>query len=314
MSMSPLRIVFMGTPDFAVPALTAVHAQGHHVVRVATQPDRPKGRGRRMTPPPVKTAAQALGLDIIQPERVNTPAVIEEIADLAPDALVVVAYGQILPATLLAVPRLGPINIHGSLLPKYRGAAPIQWAIINRETKTGVTTMYMDTGVDTGDILLSAATPISANDTAQSLHDRLAAMGGALIVDTLAALAGGGISPVPQDDAQATYAPMLKKHDGIIDWRQPAADIAARVRGLTPWPGVFTTVCGERIKVLAATAVPMEEDGGPGTVLRRFDDAMVVATGSGALSIDRVQGGSGKRLDIADYLRGHPVPPGTVLA
>ncbi|MFH1985534.1 MAG: methionyl-tRNA formyltransferase [Pseudomonadota bacterium] len=313
MASIPLRIVFMGTPDFAVPALTAIHGRGHHVVCVVTQPDRPKGRGRLLTPPPVKNAAAVLGLPVIQPATIRSAEALHDIRRLAPDALVVVAYGQIIPAALLKIPRLGPINIHASLLPKFRGAAPIQWAIITGERETGVTTMLMDTGVDTGDILLSAATPIADTDTSQSLHDRLATMGGELILDTLEGLAQGAISPVPQNPAYATLAPMLKKSDGAIDWTAPAATIAARIRGLTPWPGAFTTIDGKRISVLEATVVPMPESAMPGTVLRRFQNQLVVAAGSEALAITRVQGASGKTLVIADYLRGRPICPGTVL-
>jgi len=226
---------------------------------------------------------------------------------------VVVAYGQIIPAALLKIPRLAPINIHASLLPKFRGPAPIQWAIITGERETGVTTMVMDAGIDTGGMLLSSTTSIADTDTSQSLHDRLANMGGKLILDTLDGLARGTISPFPQDPAQATRAPMLKKSDGAIDWTAPAAKIAARIRGLTPWPGAFTTIEGNRTRVLEATVVPMPETAAPGTVLRRFENQLVVATGSEALAITRIQGASGKELATVDYLRGHPLPPGTVL-
>ena len=314
MSAGHLRIVFMGTPDFAVPALKAIHQRGHHIMRVMTQPDRPKGRGRRLSPPPVKVAAETLGLPVCQPPQVDDADVVAGLRALAPDALVVVAYGQILPAPVLKIPRFGAINIHASLLPKFRGAAPIQWAVISGEHETGVTTMMMDTGVDTGDILLSAATPIAENDTAQTLHDRLAEMGGPLILETLEGLAAGTLTPTPQDPERATTAPMLEKSDGIIDWGTPAKDIAARIRGLTPWPGAFTTIGGSRVKVLAATVTASDEAAAPGTVLRRFDNQLVVAAGRDALSITRVQGASGKQLAIADYLRGNPVPPGTVLA
>lgn len=313
MNDSRLRIVFMGTPDFAVPALRAIHGHGHHVVQVVTQPDRPKGRGRQLTAPPVKHAAASLGLPVIQPPSVRSPEVLDDIRRSDPDALVVVAYGQIIPAALLKIPRLAAINIHASLLPKFRGPAPIQWAIITGERETGVTTMVMDAGIDTGDMLLSSATPIADIDTSQSLHDRLAEMGGKLILETLDGVAGGTITPVPQDPALATRAPMLKKSDGIIDWTAPAAEIAARIRGLTPWPGAFTSISGKRTRVLEAAVVPMPEAAAPGTVLRRFQNQLVVATGSEALSVTRIQGASGKALAIVDYLRGHPLSPGTML-
>jgi len=313
MSAPTLRIVFMGTPDFAVPALTAIHNRGHRIVQVVTQPDRPKGRGRRLTPPPVKETAQALGLPISQPARIKDPEAIAAIRASDPDVIVVVAYGQLLSAAILDIPRLGPINIHASLLPKYRGAAPIQWAIIRREPETGITTMMMDTGVDTGDILLTAATPINEKDTAQTLHDRLARMGGELIVDTLDGLAQNTITPRHQDSALATLAPMLKKSDGVIDWHQSAVDIEARIRGLTPWPGAVTTIAHKRVKLLEAGAVSMPESAEPGMVLRRFENQLVVATGNDALSIIRIQAPSGKQLAIADFLRGHPVSPGSIL-
>ncbi len=313
MSAPTLRIVFMGTPKFAVPALTAIHERGHRIVQVVTQPDRPKGRGRLLTPPPVKNTALALGLPVSQPPRVKDPGAVAAIQALDPDVIVVVAYGQLLSAALMDIPRLGSINIHASLLPKYRGAAPIQWAIIRREPETGITTMMMDAGMDTGDILLTAPTPIGDDETAQTLHDRLALMGGDLIVDTLEGLARGAITPRPQDPALATVAPMLKKSDGIIDWQQSAVDIDARIRGLTPWPGAVTTIGGKRVKLLEAKTVSMPESAAPGTVLRRFDNQLVVATGHDALSIVRIQAPSGKQLAIADFLRGQPVSSGAML-
>jgi methionyl-tRNA formyltransferase len=313
MKSGPLRIVFMGTPAFAVPSLHAVVEAGHRVVRVVTRPDRPKGRGRRLTPPPVKAAAGALGLSIRQPERLDEPSLLADLAAAEADFFVVVAYGQILPPALLNLPRRGAVNVHASLLPRYRGPAPINWAIINREPQTGVTTMLMDSGLDTGAILLSSATPITDDDTAASLSARLSKMGAELLPVTLARLAAGDLSPRPQDPSAATYAPMLTKADGRIDWRRPAATIEALVRGLNPWPGAFTFCHGQRLKIWRAHRAP-EEDGPPaGTVLAGFSDELRVMTGREAICVDELQGASGKRLAAAAFLRGNPIPPGTVL-
>jgi methionyl-tRNA formyltransferase len=313
MKKRPLRIVFMGTPAFAVPSLHAVAEAGHRISLVVTRPDRPKGRGRRMTPPPVKAAAEALGLPVRQPERLDEPALVAALAAAEADFFVVVAYGRILSPSLLALPRRGAVNVHASLLPRYRGPAPINWAIIHRETQTGVTTMLMDSGLDTGAILLSAATPIHADDTAATLSGRLARMGAELLPPTLSRLAAGGLVPRPQDPAAATYAPLLTKADGRIDWTRPAEVIEALVRGLNPWPGAFTFCDGQRLKIWRAHPVP-EKDGAPaGTVLTGFSDELRVMTGQDALCIDELQGASGKRLTAAAFLRGTSVAPGTVL-
>jgi len=308
-----LRIIFMGTPQFSVPALESLHGCGHEIALVVTQPDRPCGRGRRLTPPPVKTAAASLGLEITQPDTLRTEAFADVIRSKTPDVLVVVAYGKIIPDSVLAIPSLGPINIHASLLPRYRGPAPIQWAIINGEEETGVTTIMMDSGVDTGDMLETRTAPVFRDDTAQSLHDRLSVLGAELIVSTLKGLMDGSLAPQPQDHDLATHAPMLKKNDGRIDWQQPAETIEARIRGLSPWPGAFTFLEGKRLKILAAATARMDETSRPGTVLRRFPDQLVVAAGRGAVSIRNIQGPSGKQLDITEFLRGCRIPPGTLM-
>jgi methionyl-tRNA formyltransferase len=303
----------MGTPHFAVPALKALHKNNYTIPLVVTQPDRPKGRGRKRVSPPVKTEALKLNLSVIQPSSLKTEDFIDQIKHVQPDLFVVAAFGHILTQTLLQLPRIGAINIHASLLPKYRGPAPIQWAIINAERKTGVTTMLMDQGLDTGDILLMAEENILRQDTAATLHDRLAEIGADLLVKTLAQFSKNKITPTPQDHRQATYAPLLKKQDGHIDWQKPSEALEPFIRGVTPWPGAFTFHEGKRLKITKATPIlkPISEP--PGTVLKAFPDELRVATGKGILSILEIQGPSGKRLAIADFLRGYKLPQGTIL-
>lgn len=306
-------IVFMGTPDFSVPCLETLHRSRHRVVQVVTQPDRPKGRGRRVYPPPVKDTALALGLPVIQPEKIKTAEFIETLSYLHPDLMVVVAYGRILPKAVLEIPTAGCINVHASLLPRYRGAAPIHWAIINGETQTGITTILMDEGMDTGDILLTAAEPITSDDTAATLHDRLADLGAKVLEETLNRLADESLTPTPQAHDQATLAPMLKKEDGRIDWHQPATTISNRIRGMNPWPGAFTFYDEKRLKIFRAVALPAEGTAvPPGTVVPAFPDELRVATGNGLLSVLEIQGESGNRLTISEFLRGHSMPAGTM--
>ena len=309
----PYRIVFMGTPDFSVPTLEALHASDHEVVLVITQPDRPKGRGRKITASPVKKAAGRHDYPVFQPESLKHPRDVKKIADTSPDFLVVIAYGRILPPAVLDIPRFGAVNGHASLLPKYRGPAPIQWAIINGETETGVTTIMMDRGLDTGDILMTASEPIGPEETAGDLHDRLAVVGAHLIVDTLDAHARGTLCPVAQDSDRATYAPLLKKRDGHIDWRKSAVEIDRFIRGVSPWPGAFTFHGGTRLKLFKAAALDKKTGSPPGTVLEGFPGDLLVATGDGVLSIEQIQGASGKRLAIDDFLRGYPLAPGDQL-
>ncbi len=300
------RIVFMGTPDFAVPPLKALAGRpDFHVCLVITQPDRPKGRGRKPAPPPVKQAARTLGLPVFQPEKLNTDDAVERLSDLAPDYFVVAAYGQILSQRILAIPARYPVNIHASLLPKYRGAAPIQAAIRHMEKETGVTTMIMAKGLDTGDMLLKAQTPIHPHDTARSLHDRLAAMGADLILETIDRLNENRLTPVPQDHTAASYAPMLKKEDGRIDWSLSSHKVCAHIRAMTPWPGTFTFLFGKRIKIFAAIPGSNETTAPPGTVCALDSDGIHVAAGTGTVIIESLMGTSGKRLSADDYLRGH---------
>ena len=311
--MSPYRIIFMGTPEFAVPTLNALHDTHNDILAVVTNPDRPKGRGRHLVASPVKQAAAGFGYPVLQPARVKEPWFPENIIALDPDLFVVVAYGQILPGSVLAIPRLGAINIHASLLPKYRGPAPIQWAIINREQETGVTTMWMDEGMDTGDILLTSKVPIGPEDTAQSLHDRLSELGAQLLVDTLDQLQPGRLVGTPQNKSEVSYAPLLKKGDGQIDWTRDAKSLDAFIRGMNPWPGAFTLLLGKRLKVLKAKIVRKETGEKPGTVLEGFPGDFHVATGSGILALEEVQLESAKKLPVEKFLRGCPVPHGTIL-
>jgi len=308
----PLNVVFMGTPDFAVPCLNALHNYGCRISLTVTRPDQPKGRGRKIAPPPVKIAAVDMDCPVLQPISVKTDEFYNIIKGIAPDILVVVAFGHVLPKRILEIPALGAINIHASLLPQYRGPAPIQWAIINGDDHTGVTTMLMDKGLDTGDILLTAQTPISPDDTSQTLHDRLALLGAELIQKTLAGMENGTVRPIPQNHASATYAPMLKKQDGHIDWSFSAKKIEQLIRGVTPWPGAFTFWDSKQIKIFKALPKPLSTQAHPGTVIAGFSNELRVAAGDGALSIVEIQGPSGKRMHISDFLRGAAIPAGTV--
>ncbi len=303
----------MGTPDFAVPTLNLLSQSHHHLALVVTQPDRPKGRGRQSVPTPVKQAALQWGHDIIQPASLHTDGFIDAMKQHDPDLFVVIAFGHILTADLLSIPRFGAINVHGSLLPKYRGAAPIQWAIINGEKETGVTTMLMDHGVDTGNILLSTRTAIEDHDSSATLHDRLADIGAKLLMETVALFEKGPAQSHPQNHSLATDAPMLSKRDGRVNWNLAAVSIERFIRGLSPWPGAFTFHDTKRLKIFSAETVHSDTDESPGTVLRAFPDELRVSTGKDALSILEIQGASGKRMLIKDFLRGYRLPEGTLL-
>lgn len=303
----------MGTPEFAVPCLELLHQKKYPIPLVVTQPDRPKGRGRKLTPPPVKIAASRLGCEIIQPESIKDDTFADQLAQFRPDVVVVIAYGKILSRQLLAIPRLGAINVHASLLPRYRGPAPIQWSVINAEKETGITTMFISEGLDEGDILLCSKIALTRRETSASLHDRLAGMGADLLIDTLSALEKGNIEPIPQDHAAATYAPLIKKNDGRIDWNLPAHRLDAFIRGMTPWPGAFTFHAHNRLKIFCAQPAAADTLQSPGTVLKSFPDELLIATAKGTLSILEIQPASGKRLLTKDFLRGYAMPPGTIL-
>ncbi len=308
------RIIFFGTPDFAVPTLSALVHSRHRLLTVVTQPDRPKGRGQKLMHTPVKKAAMEAGLEVFQPESVNTASFYDKMAEIHPDLFVVVAFGQLFSEKLLKIPSKGTINVHASLLPKYRGPAPIHWAMIKGEKETGVTTMLMAKKMDAGDMLLSAKTPIKKSDTAGTLHDRLANIGAELLVETLEKFESGKVTPRPQDHTQATYAPMLKKEDGHIDWSQPPEKIEYFIRAMSPWPGAFTYFQNRRLKIFKAIPASGEKNAKPGTVLKSFENELRIATGQdGAVAILEIQGASGKRMKIEDFLRGNTVPPESTL-
>jgi len=298
-----MKIVYIGTPAFAVPPLQSLLTAGHDVVGVITRTDKPAGRGKVLTPPAVKVAAEQSGLAVFQPKRVREPASIEAVRAMGPEAIVVAAYGQILPRELLLLPRYGCINIHASLLPAYRGAAPINWAIINGETRTGITIMQMDEGMDTGAVLAQESIPVGPRDTAGDLTEKLAELGSWLIVDTLSRIEAGGVTAVPQDPARATMAPLLKKEDGLIDWRMSAREIHNRVRGLYPWPGAYGFLDGRLIKVLATE--PADGTGEPGVLYEQGRDGLAAGTGQGLLRIISVQPEGKKPLSTPEFLRGH---------
>jgi methionyl-tRNA formyltransferase len=308
-----MRLIFLGTPAFAVPTLERVVEAGHQVLTVVTQPDRPRGRGQHAAPPPVKDAAMRLGLPVYQPERVRRPEAVESLRAMPVDAMVVVGYGQIIPQSVIDLAPLGILNVHGSLLPKYRGAGPIQWAILNGETRTGVTTMRIDAGLDTGDMLLKAETEIPPDEDAIQLGRRLSVMGADLLVETLAGLAARKIVPEKQDSAQATYAPLLKKEDGLIDWSQPAAAIHNRVRGLQPWPGAYTSWRGQTLHIwksrIGSDAGSREAAVQPATGSGCFVSLkpLVVACGTGSLELMEVQLEGRKRISAADFANGQRV-------
>ncbi|HTT62228.1 MAG TPA: methionyl-tRNA formyltransferase [Bryobacteraceae bacterium] len=297
----PMRCVFLGTPAFAVPTLEALVAAGHEVLCAVTQPDRPSGRGQQVTASPVKEAAVRLGLPVYQPERVRRPEAAGQLAALAPDVMVVVGYGQIIPQAVIDIPPHGIINVHASLLPKYRGAGPVQWAIANGETRTGVTTMRIDAGLDTGDMLLRSETGIGPDENAVELGARLAAMGAALLIETLERIAS--IVPQPQDPAQASYAPLLKREDGLIDWAQPAQVIHNRVRGFQPWPGAYTRFRGQQLHIWKSHVAPGE----PGVPGRLLVDPLRAVCGEGALELIEVQLEGRKRIPAAAFANGQRV-------
>ncbi len=296
-----MRLIFLGTPLFAVPTLESIVKAGHQVLAVVTQPDRPSGRGQHAAAPPVKEAAVRLGLPVFQPERVRRPEAVEHLRALSADAMIVVGYGQIIPQSVIDQAPRGIINVHASLLPKYRGAGPIQWAILNGETRTGVTTMQIDAGLDTGDMLLKAETEIGAEENAVELGLRLAEMGADLLVKTLEGLERGTITPQKQDPAEASYAPLLKKEDGLIDWSQPAVSIHNRVRGLQPWPGASTSFRGQTLHIWKSRAGEIVGPAGGRFVKLK---PPTVACGVGSLELVEVQLEGRKRMAAADFVNG----------
>lgn len=307
-----MRTVFMGTPDFAVPCLERLH-ELTEVVAVYTQPDRPQGRGLCMAPPAVKVAATRLGLPVRQPERLRRPEALRELRELQPDLIVVVAYAQLLPRQVLDLPPHGCINVHASLLPAYRGGAPIHWAVLSGDAASGVTTMLMAEQLDAGDMLLQASIPIGPDETTGELHDRLAILGADLLAETLVKLEQGQLEPRPQPVSGVTYARNIQKSDGLIDWRRPATSIHNLVRGLNPWPTAFTHDGGRILRVWSSELQPPGEGGEPGQVLRLTGEGPVIAAGEGALLLRSVQPANKRRMGGADYARGYGLQPGSLL-
>lgn len=321
-----MRIVFLGTPDFAVPSLQSLVKGGYDVVGVFTQPDRPAGRGKKLKPSPVKVVAEELGLAVYQPHKIKTPEAIQQLRALAPDIIIVVAYGQILSKEILQLPTKGCINVHASLLPSYRGAAPIHWAVMNGENRTGVTTMLMDEGLDTGDILLKREVSISKEATTGEIHDRLAVLGGELLIDTLHELEMGRLIATPQT-GESNYAPLLKREHECINWTRKAAELHNQIRGLNPWPGAFTSFRGENLKIWRSTPWPQMEKypetegqqsetgisncepevkflAEPGEIIQVLGEGLLVQTGDGVLQILEVQPAGKRAMPARDFFNG----------
>jgi methionyl-tRNA formyltransferase len=300
-----MHLVFMGTPAFAVPTLKALLSNHHTISAVITQPDKPSGRGEKLSAPPVKQLALEQGVSVYQPDKLKAVEWRPIFSALKADAYVVVAYGKILPQWLLDLPQLGAYNVHASLLPRYRGAAPIHWAIANGETRTGITTMKLDAGMDTGDLLLQHEISIEPDDTSASVHDRLAEIGAGVMLKTLESLENGTANPIPQDPASATYAPMLKKSDGLLDWGQSAASLHNRIRAFNPWPGTYTHLQAQTLRIWRAQpAEALGDSLAPGTLLHHSSGSAVVACGTGFLRLEEVQMENRKRTSALDFLHG----------
>jgi len=323
-----MRIVFMGTPDFAAPCLEALVAAGHEIAGVVTQPDRPKGRGHKLTPPPVKVLAQAKGLPVYQPERIKHPDFVATLSELAPEMIVVVAFGQLLSKEILTLPEYGCVNVHASLLPKYRGAAPVHWAVINGETETGVTIMYMDEGLDTGDMILREGIPIEPGDTTGTVHDKLSALGARLLAEAVAQIAAGKAGRAPQDHQHSSYAPLLTREIEKIAWEKSAVEVGNLIRGLNPWPGAYTYFRDQVLKIWFAESweegsAPADWNGGnamppvvpePGQITAVLPKSgFAVQTGSGRLLITEVQLQGTRRMAAADFVHGRGIAAGEVL-
>lgn len=311
-----MRIIFMGTPEFAVPSLDSLLHSEHEVVAVVTQPDRPKGRGQAVVASPIKQLAESKGIPIFQPEKMKSPELLQALAAWRPDVIAVTAFGRILPKSILDLPPGGCVNVHGSLLPRYRGAAPIQWSLINGDLETGITTMLMDEGMDTGAILLQRVVPIEPEDTVTELGNRLAKVGGDLLVETLKGLSDKTVVPQEQDHKKATNAPLLLKADGLIDWTRPARNTVNRIRGLSPWPGCYTFLQGQRLVIWKAKEEVCKQNAkhDPGTVLEVNKHEIRVQTGDGVLRVIEVQPANKRRMTVEQFLQGRVLQSGEVLA
>lgn len=308
-----MKIIFMGTPDFSVGTLEALIEAGHEITLVVSQPDRPKGRGHELVPTPVKETALRHNLRVYQPERLKGALAEEMLQKMEADVIVVVAFGQIIPKAILNMKKYGCINVHASLLPKYRGAAPIQWAVINGEKESGVTIMQMDEGLDTGDMLLKAAIPLDEKETGGSLFDKLSALGATLCVEALKKLEAGELTPQKQGETTTDYAKMLTKDMGHLDWTRPAEELERLIRGLSPWPSAYTQLQGKTLKIWGADVCQEDAKGSCGEIVRVDKDAIYVACGKGALRITELQLQGKKRMDTAAFLRGYSLESGTIL-
>ena len=308
-----MKVVFMGTPDFAVPCLDSLINSKHEVTAVITQPDKPKGRGKKVMPPPIKIKAQESQINILQPKKIRDESFVNQLKDMDIDCIVVVAYGQILPKDILNIPSKGCINVHASLLPKYRGAAPINWTIINGEEVTGVTTMYMDEGLDTGDMILKKEVEISNNMTAGELHDILSIKGAEVLMDTLELVELGKAPRIEQNELISSYASMLSKKTGLIDWSQSADSIYNLIRGLNPWPVAYTKYKDKKMKLWKAKILSENPSNKPGEIFKVNKDGIFVSTGKDTLLIEEIQFPNSRRMTVAEYIRGNEIDKGLIL-
>ncbi len=308
-----MDILFMGTPEFAVPCLKAIFSSEHKIVAVVTQPDKPKGRGKKMSPPPVKLASEELGLNVLQPENIKSKDFIENLKRLSFDCIVVIAYGQILPKDILNLPNKGSINVHASLLPKYRGAAPINWAIINGEDKTGITTMYMEEGLDTGDMILKDEYEINTNMTAGNLHDELSVLGAKTLMRTLKLIEINKAPRIPQNNSESTYASMLEKSIGEIDWANDARSIHDKVRGLNPWPIAHTKYKDIIVKIWKSQVVDIDCSGENGEIVKVDKEGLWVCTGDKVLLLKEIQFPNNRKMTVEEYIRGNTLEEGSIL-
>lgn len=311
MSKRPLRIIFMGTPDFATSNLQTLIDGPDDVVAVVTQPDRPKGRGKQLTPPPVKLLAESADIPVLQPAKIRTEEFLNGLLSYQPDLIVVTAYGRILPPSLLELAPMGCINVHGSLLPLHRGAAPIQWSVIKGDKEVGVTIIRMDEGMDTGDILLKASIPSAPDETAGTLFDKLAQLGNDTLLKAIQGLKDGSIASKPQDHSMATEAPMLKKTDGLIEWSKSAGELESLIRGLDPWPSAFCFLNGKRLRLFRPEVVYKDNDAQPGSLLRADKRGLLIACGKDTLLIKEIQPEGKKRMTVEAFLCGCSLEPGT---
>ena len=308
-----MKIVFMGTPEFAVPCLQKIIDEGHEVLAVVTQPDKPKGRGKKLAMPPVKELALKYNIDVYQPVKAREESFVEKLKEINPELIVVVAFGQILPKSILDIPKFGCVNVHASLLPKYRGAAPLNWVIINGEEKTGVTTMYMDVGLDTGDMILKSEIPLDDEITAGELHDKMMIDGANVLKETIDLIAQGKAPREKQNDDETCYSPIMDKTLGNIDWNKSAKDIHNLVRGVNPWPSAYTTYENQTMKIWKTKVVDKNSDKAPGTILKVDKEGIEVNTGNGVIQISEIQMSGKKRMVVSEYIKGNTISSDIVL-